>query len=284
MSERRATLGLAGSLPGIVLVVVIVWALAAVLMLTGTLINAREINDTLPLINNQVKPINQDLDNVRLAEETARISGRIDEAAANLSNQADRIITEAENIDGNAAKILRNARSVNERAKSINATVRSINGRVNSINSNVVSISDNVDSILGNVLSINGTVGSIAGSVTTINARVDSIFSRVGPVGARGGSIKASVSRIFRTFTRLSPKVRSIDSGVAGINRRASAGVVGVASLKTDFEPILGLVGRAATDPEKHNTTGPGTIHGHANSIDCSALINSAGPTQYCSD
>ena len=44
MRERKATLGLAPILPGLVLVVIIVWALAAVLMLTGTLVNAREID------------------------------------------------------------------------------------------------------------------------------------------------------------------------------------------------------------------------------------------------
>ncbi|HEV2769771.1 MAG TPA: hypothetical protein VGV40_06250, partial [Solirubrobacteraceae bacterium] len=63
--ERSATLGMAPALPGIVLVVVIVWALAAVLMLTTTLINAREIDDTIPLITNQTSPIDKDTDDIK---------------------------------------------------------------------------------------------------------------------------------------------------------------------------------------------------------------------------
>lgn len=282
MRERRPTLGLAPILPGIVLVVVIVWALAAVLMLTGTLVNAREIDDTLPLINKEVKPIDQDLDNVKLAEETARISGRIRVAAEPLVGQTDRIITVARNIDGRVVNILQTAQAINQTAKSINGKVKSINSTVSSINGNVVSINDTVSSILGNALTINRTVDSIGSRVTTINARVGSVFGRVGPPGARDRSIKGRVASILRTFRTLEPLTRSIDSGVAGINRRASSGVEGVASLKSDFAPIRVQVGPGALGSAGHSTAGPGAIHGHANSIDCSDLINLVGRTQYC--
>ncbi len=283
MSERRPTLGMAPLLPGIVLVLVIVWALAAVLMLTGTLVNAREINDTVPLIRNQVSPIDKDLDNVKLAAETARISGKIRAAAKPLVGQTDRIIEEARSIDGRVVQILETAGAINETARTINGRVRAINGTVSSINGNAVSINDTVNSILGNALTINRSVDSIGTRVTSINARAGSIFNRVGPVGARdASSIKASVGRILRSFRTLEPETRRIDSGVAAINRRASRGVVGVASLKSDFAPILVRVGPGLLGAAGHGTAGEGAIHGHANSIDCSRLIQSAGPTRYC--
>ena len=289
MRERSATLGLAPALPGILLVVIIAWALAAVLMLTGTLVNAREIDKVLPLINNQVSPIDKDLDNVKLAAETARITVRIRKAATPLVGQTDRIIAEAQNIDktaesilGTATAINQNAGAINETAGAINGNVRAINGRVSTINGNVVSINDTVNSIQANALSINDTVDSIDGSVTSINARVGSIFRGVGPVGADDSSIKGSVGRITRKFRLLDPETRAIDSGVAGINRRAIRGIAGVAALKSDFGPIAVLVGPGALGAAGHGTEGPGAIHGHANSIDCSRLINSAGPTEYC--
>jgi methyl-accepting chemotaxis protein len=290
MRERSATLGLAPSLPGIVLVVVIVWALAAVLMLTGTLVNAREIDNTLPLINAQVLPIDEDLDNVELAEETARLTERIRVAAAPLSDQADRIIVEARKIDRNAASILVTARAINDTATTINETATTINGNVLAINDtvsaisgNVVSINGTVNSIGANVFSINGRVSRVGGNVATINRRVTRVLGAVGPAGATdGGSIKASVDSILGTFEALEPETRSIDTGVAAINGRADVGIDLSDQLKSDFTPIRALVGPGLLGAAGHSTDGIGAIHGHANSIDCSALINSLGPTQYC--
>ena len=286
MRERKATLGLAPILPGLVLVLVIVWALAAVLMLTGTLINAREIDDTLPLINAQTTPIDKDLDNVKLAAETNRIAARIRKRAAPLSKQADQIITEARSIDGKVVTILQTAGAINQTAKSINGTVGSINDKVSAINGSVVSINDTVGSIQSNVLTINRTVDQIGGRVTAINARVGSVFSGVGPVNANDDtSIKASVTRILGTFKTLEPETRSIDTGVAAINRRARGGIDGVRDLKSDFGPIFTIVGRGLAGPGTlHSVEGPGTIHGHANSIDCAPLINAGGPTEHCND
>ena len=284
MRERSATLGLAPALPGIVLVVVIVWALAAVLMLSGTLINAREINDTVPLINAQVLPIDEDLDNVELAEETARLTAQIRDAAAPLSDQADRIIAEAGKIDRNAAGILVTARAINETAGAINANALSINDTVSGINANVVSIHDSVDSIGGSVFSINNRVSAVGGHVAQINARVGSILGSVGATNATDdGSIGAAVDSILATFVALEPVTRSIEQGVADINQRAERGIAGAAALKSDFVPIRQLVGVALLGaPEDHRTDGLGSIHGHANAIDCARLINVLGPTEYC--
>jgi hypothetical protein len=266
-----------------VLVVVIVWALAAVLMLTGTLVNAREIEDTLPLINAQVLPIDEDLDNVKLAEETARLTAQIRDAAAPLSDQADRIIGEARQIDRNAASILVTARAINETATTINGNVLAINDTVSAINGNVVSINGTVNSIGGSVSSINSRVRSVGADVASINDRVTSVRGAVGSTGATGdGSIKASVDSILGTFVTLEPETRSIDAGVAAINGRADVGIEGAALLKSDFTPIRALVGPGLLGSAGHSTDGIGAIHGHANSIDCAPLINVLGATDYC--
>ncbi len=289
MRERSATLGLAPALPGIVLVVVIVWALAAVLMLTGTITNAREINNAIPIINSQVLPIDEDLDNVKLAKETADLTVKIRDAAAPLSDQADRIITEAQSIDRNAASILVTARAINDTAKAINANALSINDTVSTINSNVVSIHGRVQSIGASVASIGSRVSNVGGNVAQINRRVGTVLGAVGAADSReGGSIRATVNNILGTFVALEPVTRSINGspgdrgidGVAAINWRGDVAIGGARLIKGDFEGILTQVGVGSS--EGHRAGGGATIHGHANSIDCAPLINVLGPTQYC--
>jgi methyl-accepting chemotaxis protein len=259
--NRGATLGLAPALPGLVLVIVIFWALAAVLMLTGTLINAREIEDDVAIINNQTTPIDQDLDNVKLAAETNRIATRIKEAAVPLSGKLTETLAAARSIDKSAKEILATAGAINETAGSINGTVRQINGSVTSINNRVVSIHGTVNSIGGSVDSIHGTVRSIFG-------RVVNIFSTVGPAGATDRSIRGNVRRILRTFVALRPEVTSIDRGVSAINGRADRAATLVAGLHSDLTRVDTQVGVG------HQSGGRFGIHGHANSIDCSPLIN----------
>jgi methyl-accepting chemotaxis protein len=253
--NRGATLGLAPALPGLVLVIVIFWALAAVLMLTGTLINAREIEDDVQIINNEVGPIDEDLNNVKLAAETNRIATRIKEAAVPLSPKLTEVISAARSIDKSAKEILSTAGAINETAGSINGTVRSINGSVTSINNKVVSIHGTVNSIGGSVDQIHGRVRSIFGHVVNI-------FSTVGPTNATDRSIRGNVRRILRTFVLLNPRVNSIDRGVAAINGRADRAAGLVAGLKGDFGPVNGQVVE---------------INKHANSIDCSPAVN--GPS-----
>ena len=267
---RAATLGLSTMLPGLVLVILIFWALAAVLMLTGTLINAREIDETVDVINQEVAAsdgIDQDLDNVKLAAETNRLAARIRRRAAPLTGQADQVLRAATSIDRKVDSILSTAQSINETAGSINTTVRSIGG--------------NVDSIGATVVSIHGTVNGIGADVFSIGRTASSILQRVGPENATDpNSINASVNRILSDLTRVNTEVGQIDRGVAAINRRADRGIQGARGIKGDFEGILTQVGLGS--PTGHAAGGKGTIHGHANSIDCAPLINVLGPTQYC--
>ncbi len=265
--SRGATLGLATMLPGVMLVIIIFWALAAVLMLTGSLINAREIDDTVDVINAQVSTtdgIDKDLDNVKELVSVRRDVADIRDAADPLTGQADQIITAAGAINRRARSILGTAGDINQNAKSINTTARSINTTVGSIGSTVVQI--------------NQRVGSIGGNVSSINGLARSIFASVGPRGATDPtSIKASVNRILGELRALDPVTRSIDSnrgqgggngsGAAGINRRGDDGINGARGIKGDFGGILGNVRE---------------IDKHANSIDCARLLNIIGRTEFC--
>ncbi|MGI8750226.1 MAG: hypothetical protein ACR2J6_06725, partial [Thermoleophilaceae bacterium] len=158
-----------------------------------------------------------------------------------------------------------------------------INSTVRAIRSNALAINGTVNSINGSVVSINRRVNSINSSANSINSRARSIFRGVGPVGATDqSSIKASVGRILRSFKSIDPETKSINGGVAGINGRAARGITRVRTLKDDFGPISVFVGSGQLGAPGNSTAGPGTIHGHANSINCSQLINLAGPTDYC--
>lgn len=256
MPTQRASLGLAPALPGICLVIVIAWALAAVLMLTGTLLNARKIKDDVTVINMQVSPIDKDLQSVALAAETVKISAKINAAAQPLSGQATQILQAARRIDASAKSILTTAGTINQTAKQINGTVTQINGTVVSIN--------------GKVAAIGGSVGAISGKVGSIGSRVASIRAAVGSRNSNGNSISANViRRIQPTFLALDPVVTAIDNGdptrgVQGINERLDMVISAsrAAGIKTDLDQVLASVGE---------------INKHANSINCAPLLALTG-------
>lgn len=293
MREER-TIGLGSGLAGVVLVIVIAWALAAVLMLTGTLTNARQINRRVKLVNAQVGPIDNNLASVKLAGRTGRIAKKIDLAAEPLSGELNQVITTAGSINTKVGSILSKAQSINgvvtainttanainANANAINATAHSINATVHSINANALSINATAHSINSNVHSINshvqaigGSVASIGGNVASIHARVVAIQGVVGPARATDRSINANANRIHNNLGKILTTANAARHGIVGINQRADVVIRLVRALKGDFDIILAGVGTALNTP---------TILGHANSIDCSRLLNFLGPTTGC--
>lgn len=286
MREER-TIGLGSGLAGVVLVIVIAWALAAVLMLTGTLTNARQINRRVKLVNAQVGPIDNNLASVKLAGRTGRIAKKIDLAAENLSGELNQVITTAGSINTKVGSILSKAQSINgvvtainttanainANANAINAKANAINANAHSINATAHSINNNVHSINSHVQAIGGSVASIGGNVASIHARVVAIQGVVGPARATDRSINANVNRIDGNLGKILTTANAARHGIMGINQRADVVIGLVRALKGDFDIILAGVGTALNTP---------TILGHANSIDCSRLLNSAGPTTGC--
>ena len=193
-----------GTLPVVMLVVIVAWALIAVSLLTGTLITANRIDNRVGFVNAAVKPIDQDLDSVVLAVETARIAGEINKAAEPLDDQVGQVVVLGDGIEASAV-------SIAEQANQINGTVKSINATAGEINS---------------------TVGEIGSSVDSIGTRIDSINSGV-------QSVEVSVDQINGSFDGIIGEARSIDGEVAGINLRADV-VIGLSrEIKTDTEDIL---------------------------------------------
>ena len=263
----RALRGERGIAPAL-LVVVIAWALAAVLMLTGTILAAQRIDERVGSIVGSTSQIDGDLDAVRLAGETGRISADIRTAAKPLAGELDQVIVAARGIDGTAGSILDNAGSINRKVVAINATAGAINSNVRAINANADSINAKVASIEARADGIESTAGGIERNARSINGRVGSIDASVDSIDGRLGGTLA--------------ETRTIDPGVAGINIRATGRDdpprVGRASrsvaanlnpIRDDFADILDVVGQPSLDRGHDQRRGARSIHGHGNSIEC---------------
>lgn len=230
-----------GTLPVVMLVVVILWALAAVLMLTTTLINAYQIDNRVGVINNVLRPIDKDLDAVVLSNTTAELARQISRAADPLTSQLKVVDESVQAIDGSGKSILKNAQKINAAAKSVNSKVKSINSSVKSINSTA-------NSINSNVRSIGSSLSSVGGKVSTINASARGIDASFGGTLSNVQSIDDSVSRANSQILTVLPTVRGIkgDTGtirmlVPRITYNARA-IEGNPLLLSNLQ-VLGLLG-----------------------------------------
>lgn len=209
-----------GVLPSIMLVIIILWALLAVLMLTNTLVNAGQIDDRVEVINGEVAPIDNELDAVALAKTTGEISTGIDKAAGPLTGQLTETNNSVRNIDADAEKILATAKTINGTVKEINPTVLTINDNVNSIGSALTSVE-------GNVLAINDSVNGINGSFTGVIDMVFSIDDRVAAINRRADVIIGHSQGIAANLTRVDEElVPDINSNAAAIRERLLGGAM----------------------------------------------------------
>jgi methyl-accepting chemotaxis protein len=219
LSRIRSAASREAGLAGIALVIVIAWALAAVMMLTGTLIAAQQIDDRVATILGEVSPIDDDLDSVKLAQETDRIAKDILTAAEPLSGQLDQVIEAAGSIDQSVTTILESAEEINATAKDINGSVKGIGSDVSEIGSSVGTIDSNLRAVL--------------------------------------------------------QEVRTIEPGVAAINVKAAQAIALVRGITNDLDRVLALI-------KGHGRPGNSNLHGHANSIDCSAALS--GRSEHCGE
>ena len=120
-------------LPGIMLVIVVLWALTAVIFLTGILATANRIESRVNVINSALTPTAQKLTTLPVLNNVADNANQIRDAAANLSPTTGSIADSAASIDGSL-------RSVNETVLSINKSAKQINVSVLKIYRNVISI------------------------------------------------------------------------------------------------------------------------------------------------
>lgn len=200
-----------------ILVGVIAWALAAVVMLTSTLVTANQIDDTVLYIRTQVSPIDKDLDAVELAAKTNEIAAGIRTAANPLSGQLGTVLENTNSIDASAKSINTTAGQINQVVNSINATAGEINGSAHSINDKVKAI--------------NGSVRSIQGSVNEINPTAKLIE------GNFAGTLAATRSIIG------DHNAKEVGTGLSGAARRVDALIGLIQALKGDTTNILAKVG-----------------------------------------
>jgi hypothetical protein len=172
---RTRRLGGEAGIVGANLAIVLAFALFAVIQLTRTTIAAEQIDDRVKVIVGEVVPVDQELNNVPLLDETDRMAADILRAAQPLSGQAGEIITTAQHIDGTVSSILSNAGS-------INSTVGDIQGRLSSLQPVVRSINDGVAAINGRADRIIALVRGIQGDTTNVLSEVGG-----GGPGGHGG-------------------------------------------------------------------------------------------------
>ena len=226
----------------LVLVILIAWALLSVMFLTGTLLAARSIDRSVAVIKPNVDEIGTDAGFIAQAKTIAETSAKIRTAAEPLSaSLADTLKVASKGIDPKLKSILGKVGRINSVAADINGTV--------------LQIGSSVDGIFGSVSSINGAAGSVdesAQSILTsareINDSSQSILSNSGSILSRVNSIDRGVALIVKQSTEIGDVAKTIDQDSTGIDAN------------------VGQEGRG----------GPfgSSIVGHANSIDCSALLS----------
>lgn len=180
---HRGEEGLAGAS----LVIVIAWALAAVLMLTGTLVAAQQIDERVFEIRNLVTDIGDGTQHVALTQEINESAAGILDAAAPLSAQLDDVIASAGSIDGTVTQILGTAGEINSVAAG------QINPNVLAIGGSEAGIRGSVDSIHGSFVALLPVVQDINQGIADINQRVDVVLGEVHGIKGDTGAIVSQV-------------------------------------------------------------------------------------------
>lgn len=121
------------ALPGIMLVVVILWALTAVIFLTGILATANRIESRVSVINSSLTPTAQKLDTLPIFNDVIDNANQIRDAAANLNPTIGSIADSAASIDDSLKSVDNAVTSINTSAKEINPSVVGIYNSVVSI-------------------------------------------------------------------------------------------------------------------------------------------------------
>lgn len=224
-----------GLLPVIALVVVIAWALFAVLMLTGTLISTSQIQNRVNAINVIYPRVNQNLKSVPLALETARISGQIADAAKPVSPQLADVVKDVQGIQTSVTSVLNLVGPINKAVLTINDSVKSINASVVPIGTALTSIDGKVQSINSSVHGINNSFDGILDHVHSINGRVEGINDRAERIRGIADDIKDDTGRL------VSPLLPDILKNSFAISRSPVINPLDLSRL--DLRRLDGIVG-----------------------------------------
>ena len=228
---RRLT---SNALPGIMLVIVIAWALFAVLMLTGIISTANRIENRVGVINNSVTPINSKLDVVPILAQVQDTAGQIRDSAAPLTGIIGSVASSAASIDTTAKQILGSAQSINKSAKSINEqvivlnpTVRSITATVGTIDASAKSINASARTISANFVEITDLGYDIKTRVTIASAQADDIIRETFGINADLNDVLAEVIRIQNNARGIASSPLIMNAGNGGVMREMALAASG---------------------------------------------------------
>ncbi len=158
-------------------------------------------------------------------------------------------------------------------AQQIDDRVEVIVGETTPINEDLVNV-PKLDETVRIAASINDAAAPLTGQADQIIAAAKSIDGTVSGILGNAQSIGGTVGSISGTVTALTPVVRSINDGVATINGQADRAIVLGRGIQNDLDNVATQVGVPA-GPAGHRFPGGGlSIHGHANSINCSTAVN----------
>ncbi len=189
---------------GVILTLVIVFALVAVVELTRTLEAAQQIDTRVVDITASVKGANSHLNTgcdpakpsncstaLPVLAVTEGLAQQIDDAAKPLTGQAGQVLNDVNSINTTVSQILTTVQD-------INTTVHSINGVAHSINSSVLTIGASINGINNDVVAIKGTSSpDLALGVNDINQRVDIILGSVNGIKGDTATITTQAGQIL---------------------------------------------------------------------------------------
>lgn len=204
MARQRLT---SQALPGIMLVIVILWALTAVIFLTGILAAANRIESRVGQINSSLTPINSKLNTVPILTKVSDTANQIRDAASNLSPTIGRIADSASSIDASLKQVGDTVGPINKSAKQINVSVLAINKAVGTIGPGLANV--------------RGLTGTINASVHSIDGELSGTLNNVYDIRGRVALVTGQADDILRTARQIHGDTSSISSivGVSGIPR-----------------------------------------------------------------
>jgi prefoldin subunit 5 len=198
------------------LVIVVLWALTAVIFLTGILAAANRINNRVGVINSALTPINSKLNTVPVLAKVSNTADQIREAAANLSPTIGRITESASSIDSSLKQVNDAVGPINKSAKAINASVLEINASVSQIAPKLVSILGSATTINHHVHSIDGELAGTLDNVYDIRSRVALVTGQADDVIRTAAGIKGDTGFV-RRVVGTAPFTGTINGDAFGI-------------------------------------------------------------------
>ena len=181
LTVRRAPRGEDG-IVGVNLVLVLAFALFAVVMLTATTLSASQIDSRVKKINAEVETIDEELGAVPILDKTVNAAEEIRLSVEPLVGHAESIRDSANTINGTVA-------GIQGTAGAILNTVRSIDAGAATINSQVARVRGLVGGIKADTGSVRPQVGpghGFPGGGKSIHGHANSIDCSLGPGGACG--------------------------------------------------------------------------------------------------